>query len=452
MGYSEVSITTNGRMLAVDSVARDLIAAGLNRLSFSLHSHSAALHDALSGVVGAHAQLLRGVASCRGVAAQSGAELVLHSITLLLPDNADQVSEVVRLAASLGATIHVVQPFIASRANIHLASRFFVPYDRIVEATTAACREAVLHGTKVKPYNIPPCLLTSLDGIELQDYGLSTRKRHDSGPESGATRRQAQFFRVEACPTCPTPCPGFRVEHTPRGEMVDEIVAAAGEAHGRRLVVPGLDLLPRLHLQDLLQRLAATGREVWPMTGANAWCSHEDFASAVSAAKISTVVHLLRTRCDGERGAEMEPGNEREILELASILAGQGVKNVLFLAVPDLAAFPYSVEAIAGKFQEIAVAVPSTWRGAENGDAFDRLLSTVGLASLQHAEALARVLPVSLVTMDGMRVLRSAAASWQKAFATRFPTDDWSGALLRHRYAGGGEYNFLLWSNPFWVL
>lgn len=445
LGYREISITTNARMLAVESVTEELLAAGLNRITFSLYSNSHLVHDAMSGVAGAHAQLIEGVRTARRVADRLGVELVLHSATLLVPDNLAGVAETVRLAASLGAVIHVMQPFIASRANLHLAFRYFVDYSAISAAVAQASCEAAHLGTKVKPYNIPICLLDTLEGIEIQEYSLSTHKCH----QEGQGQKQAQFYRIERCFTCPTPCPGFRIEHRPRQEMVNEILASAAELRGRRLVVPGLDLLPGEQIFELLSRLSRSGREVWPMTGANAWCGHQEYAKAVSDAQVSRVVHLLRTRCEGEEGAEPELGNEREVLQLAGTLANAGISNVLLVALPDLAILPYSPAEVAELFDELAVAVPSTWRAAHDKQQVDRLLDRVGQAALHTAEVLNRVMPVRVITMDGMRVLGRTAAAWQKTLASRFPTDDWSGTLLRHPYTSR-EYNFVAWSNPFW--
>ena len=61
-GFKEIAVTTNGRMFADPQVADELLEAGLNRISFSLHSANQACHDMLSGVPGAFQQLSTGIA------------------------------------------------------------------------------------------------------------------------------------------------------------------------------------------------------------------------------------------------------------------------------------------------------------------------------------------------------------------------------------------------------
>jgi len=52
LGYTRIAIATNAMRLAWQAFADELVAAGLTRVTISMHGHTAALEDALSGVPG----------------------------------------------------------------------------------------------------------------------------------------------------------------------------------------------------------------------------------------------------------------------------------------------------------------------------------------------------------------------------------------------------------------
>ena len=449
MGYDEIGLTTNGRMLSSRDHANDLLDAGLNRLSFSLHSAEAPIHDRLSGVAGAHQQLLDGIAEIGAAARRKGAELQLHSVSLLLPETIDAMAETVGLAARLGACIHILQPFIAARANLNVAQSYFVEQDALVAAVATAARVAQQHGTRVKPYNIPYCWLDSLEGIEVQEYSLATHKRHQQTASQELTARQAQFFPLPQCPTCPTPCPGVRLEHYPREQMVAEILDDLDCYRAPRLVLPATDLLPEPALDQVLATLKNLGREIVPMVGGYHWCQPDQLAS-VLANNAAEVVLLLRTAWEDPEGGEPEPGNEDVILHLAQNLRARGVKTRLFMSVLDLPALALPFATLDASFDGVSLAVPSIWRGIGDNGAVAVHLRKVGNKARQCAENLRQLMPTELATFDNMRILGQPLALEQRTFAAFLPPVDWSSNLGRHRFTAQA-YNFIMWGNPFWL-
>jgi hypothetical protein len=285
LGFHEIGLTTNARMFSVPEFAAEMLESGLNRVSFSLHSAECAVHDALSGVPGAFDQLCRGISQLSGEASKQDRKLEIHSVTLLLPATVAGVEQTVELAAGMGASIHIVQPFIASRPNLSVAASYFVPMGELAAATTRAGARAARLGTRVKPYNIPCCRLETLDGLELQAYRSRTHKRHQSHELSDRDFAQTQFFPIDLCPTCPTPCPGFRFEHYPRRKMVQEIAEDASSYRAERLLLPGLDLLDGEAVTTLLTQLKS--RDVAPVTGGHGWCNGHEYARAVAAGRSS---------------------------------------------------------------------------------------------------------------------------------------------------------------------
>lgn len=60
-GYTWIQTVTNGRMFAYPAFAARAVAAGLREATFSMHGHTARLHDHLVGVPGAFSQALAGM-------------------------------------------------------------------------------------------------------------------------------------------------------------------------------------------------------------------------------------------------------------------------------------------------------------------------------------------------------------------------------------------------------
>jgi molybdenum cofactor biosynthesis enzyme MoaA len=450
LGYTEIGITTNGRMLAAPQVVADLLDAGLNRLSFSLHSASAAQHDRLSGIPRAFDQLQAGIKAISEAARRSHREVLLHSVSLLLPETLDHLSETIACAAAMGATIHILQPFIAARANLHVAQDYMVDPAALAQAVSQAGRTAHALGTRVKPYNVPTCQLPGLVGIELQEYGLTTHKRHQHSAQQEDATGQAQFWQVERCQTCPTPCPGFRVEQLDRGKMVHDILGDLACYRSSTIVLPATDLLPAPHLLHLLTELGSGDRMVRPMLGGYHWASPQELVQCLADAAIEEVVLLLRTSWEDPEGREPDPGNETQLLHLAGLLKKAGLRTRLFVSAADLPDFALPTTQLSSTFDAITVAIPRIWRGVGGNGAVAAFLSIRHQRVVSCVENLGRALPLELATFDSVRILGQDLTLVQERYAALMPVADWSNQLVAHRYSSQA-YNFILWGNPFWL-
>jgi molybdenum cofactor biosynthesis enzyme MoaA len=449
-GFTHIGVTTNARMFGAGTLSSELLAAGLNRVTFSIHSQEAEVHDRLSGVQGAFEQTCAGIRVLVQAANQQNRDLELHSATLLLPDNVDDLPAIVGTAAGLGASIHVVQPFIASRSNLHVASTFFVPYTKLAAAISLAGVQAARVGTRVKPYNVPYCVLDSLDGLEMQEYGLVTHRRGETKAGHEGSYDQAQFFRIDRCQGCPTPCPGWRVEHRPVRQMASQIVEDVLALRSSRIILPGLDMLNKDGLAYVLSEIRKAGRQVMPVTGGAMWASPDDFVSTAVACAVPRVAHLLRTEWDAPGHEDPDPGNEQRLVELAAQLKEAGIANTLIVPIFDLESFPFTFGVVAEHFDEIAVVFPRYWRGLKDPGACATLLDSMAQKALSCAEKLAQLCEVYVATFESVRVLPRSSALWQKSFSFHFSSSDWSGSMARHRYASS-RYNFVMWSFPFYL-
>jgi MoaA/NifB/PqqE/SkfB family radical SAM enzyme len=64
-GFKKVAVATNGRMFSYPRFAAAAADSGLTSVIFSVHGHTARLHDSLTGVRGSFAQLRRGMENVR---------------------------------------------------------------------------------------------------------------------------------------------------------------------------------------------------------------------------------------------------------------------------------------------------------------------------------------------------------------------------------------------------
>ena len=67
LGFSDVVVVTNGRMLSYPAFAKQTVEAGVTDLIFSIHGHTAKLHDELTFAQGAFDELLQGIANVRAL-------------------------------------------------------------------------------------------------------------------------------------------------------------------------------------------------------------------------------------------------------------------------------------------------------------------------------------------------------------------------------------------------
>jgi MoaA/NifB/PqqE/SkfB family radical SAM enzyme len=108
VGYRHVQTITNGRMFAYRGFARRAVEAGLDEVTFSMHGHTPALQDELTGVPGSFAQTVAGI---RNVVATG---IVVSGDVVLNRRNVGHAREILELFIGLGVRefdILMVVPF-----------------------------------------------------------------------------------------------------------------------------------------------------------------------------------------------------------------------------------------------------------------------------------------------------------------------------------------------------
>jgi cyclic pyranopterin phosphate synthase len=61
LGYKDIAISTNGRMLSYNNFTEELIKSGIGRVNFSLYGHNAKIHDAITRTPQSFEQTIQGI-------------------------------------------------------------------------------------------------------------------------------------------------------------------------------------------------------------------------------------------------------------------------------------------------------------------------------------------------------------------------------------------------------
>ncbi len=97
LGYEHVQTITNGRMFAYPRFTGAAVAAGLDEVTFSLHGHTAELHDALTRVPGSFAQCVTGIRQAVGTG-----RLIVSGDVVINRRNVAHLRDVMDLFVHLG--------------------------------------------------------------------------------------------------------------------------------------------------------------------------------------------------------------------------------------------------------------------------------------------------------------------------------------------------------------
>ena len=258
-GYELIGMTTNGMMMSYPAFTAAILRAGLNSINFSVNGPTAKLHDAMMRTPGSFDQLMRGMDTVRTLRDKARLRVEMMSMSLAAPQVIEHFPEIVRLTGERGVRLHMIQPFLMTKGNTHLAHNYLTSYAAIEQAVRAAVEVAKGHDGHIKLFNTPVCLFWDIESqLERQWKKLDVFREHEKGTPGeltvSTTKAQrdtpAGYYRVEACATCDEPCNGFRSEYFPQTSMVEQILEAMdrhlGE-HGPRMAgelwVGGMELL-----------------------------------------------------------------------------------------------------------------------------------------------------------------------------------------------------------------
>ncbi len=166
LGFVNISVITNGLRLSHAAYARHLTDAGVNDFLFSIHGHTAAIHDAHTGVSGSFEKILRAM---RHVQA---ARMRCRSSTTITGKNVHCVSEIVQFLIDVRVdTIHLA--VFSPVAQARVASEMSVTYTQAANAIKKAIdrHAGVLPPLSVK--YIPFCVMRGYEQYVMNLYQQS---------------------------------------------------------------------------------------------------------------------------------------------------------------------------------------------------------------------------------------------------------------------------------------
>ena len=485
--FSRIGVTSNGRMFAYRKFAEEAMLAGLDGFTFSLHGHTPAIHDRIAAAPGALEQALTGLQNIAAVKKQHGLAAHLMNNQILLPDNTGQIKEMVELLAPHGVGLFMIQPFITQRSNSDDLGRFYVPYDDAVAGVERAIPALERFGARIKPYNVPNCLLWRFGEryVEPQFYGLSSfREYEEQHPGEFKAFKAKQWYRVPECKTCKEYCPGFRIEQFPQPRMAEGLVAAADalgtDATG--LIFSGTELFDADTIRSGIADIAATHG---PVTWMTALCEKVpraaqadlicELAEAGTLAELLVIAQPLDQRFLAQR--VLEKGNLEEVRAGLFMLgerreAGCKVPKIRILFnVGDIVRllddpliahqWPKLLRAIARATgagegsglqpADAVIAISNFPRDSKPPDMQrQRALNLQTARRIKAACEVGGMRPV-LATLDDRRGLDQARAKEMATVEAQFgevlAVESWAGRLFRHPLSMP-ELDFVSWSPP----
>jgi MoaA/NifB/PqqE/SkfB family radical SAM enzyme len=485
--FERIGVTTNGRMFAYRDFTEKAMLAGLDGFTFSIHGPTPEVHDAITHAKGSLDQALAGLRNVAWVEKKHGLRAHLMNNQILLAENTRYLKDVVALLGPLGIKLFMIQPFIAQRSNVDDLGRFFIPYEEIEAAVAAAVPELAKWNARVKPYNVPNCLLWKFgqERVEPQFYGIQVfREFEEETAGEFKAFKAKQWYRVPQCKGCTEACPGFRIEQYPQAKMRAELLESAARFHEGSprltgegpLTFAGTELFDAATLREAIAEMAQVHGAIAWMTAACEKVPRAELAAlacdlheAGHLADLVLITQPLDQRFLAQR--VLEKGNLEEMRQFLFHLAelrdaGRRVPRLrVLLNIGDLVRllddavvqpqWPLLQRALrraAGDAQvDAIVAVSNFPRGETPPDMERQADQNLALATrLRDALLDAGLRPLSLTLEDkrGLDPDRARQmATVEEQLATVLPQESWARTLFRHALAMP-ELDFVSWAPP----
>ncbi len=102
LNFKTIMMATNGRMYSYPQLAEAILGAGLNSIVFSIHGHTAKIHDWLTRVPGSFDQLKKGVKNVQTISKKLGINLHMGSNTTIVKQNYKFLPQIGKYIKKLG--------------------------------------------------------------------------------------------------------------------------------------------------------------------------------------------------------------------------------------------------------------------------------------------------------------------------------------------------------------
>lgn len=193
IGYQHIQVITNGRMFAYNDFLAVAIEAGLHEVTFSIHGHTARLHDKQTRVPGSFEQALAGLQH-----ALSSGRLIVNMDIVINKSNIRHLASILTFFYHRGIhefdLLHIV-PF--GEAWAHRQQVFYAPA-KMISSLRRAFRVGKKLGLCLWTNRFPPAYLEGYEDLIQHPYKL-----HDE--VMGRRDLFDNFLRHGAMPDCKGP-------------------------------------------------------------------------------------------------------------------------------------------------------------------------------------------------------------------------------------------------------
>lgn len=201
LGFGKIQAVTNGRMFSYRGFARDIIAAGLDEVTFSIHGHTAAMHDSLTRVGGSFDQIVRGIKNVR-----SYPKVIVNADIVAVRQNYRSLPQIVEFVLGLGINelnLHSITPFGNAYANLDAISYDLDDAKQYFHQAIDVCKE---HRAVVWTSRIPPQYLEGYeefirDSFKIAEEVEGMRNTFAGGVAPYCIGKRCVYCKVQAlCP------------------------------------------------------------------------------------------------------------------------------------------------------------------------------------------------------------------------------------------------------------
>ena len=201
-GYKKVQTVTNGRMFAYPEFLDKAIEYGLNEITFSLHGHTAKLHDALVGTPGAFVEEVRGLK-----AALATGRVIVNVDVVINKQNVRVLPEMLDAFMEMGVRefdlLHII-PF----GNAWTDARHHLFYDLDNPEIAASIRKALELSNRPDVHvwlnRFPPQYTEGFEHLIQDPYKLNdeVRGRREEYDRYLSIGKKLDCREPERCPQC----------------------------------------------------------------------------------------------------------------------------------------------------------------------------------------------------------------------------------------------------------
>lgn len=165
--FTEIGLITNGRMFAYEKFCEEILSAGLNRISVSIHGHTKRIHQAHTRVSGSFEQTVLGLHNLRSAAGRF--RFTLNSSTTLTKINVDHVYDMIVFFGNFISDGQIIlNPVIPIGAALKYHKNVMIGMSesaaRIVEAKKRLADESSPLADRIFIMDIPRCVLAAASG------------------------------------------------------------------------------------------------------------------------------------------------------------------------------------------------------------------------------------------------------------------------------------------------